>query len=422
LALRGRPAATTDTVSIMASQRPASWRGVHGSEKRPWHARHVRRGRRSVPIAARTAGIALVVWLVFVVAAQPASAAITNVQAGTFVSQAGVTSVTPTLASASTAGDLLVALIDTAANTTVTGPAGWTKAQSVYAAGVGSTQIWYRANTVAGVTSVAFTLSASDTVVAQLSEWSGVAAVTPLNGSGSATKTTSSTTLAVSATAAAPNELAIASFNTAAANTFTPASGWTNLLPASANFATGDYKIGVGSGAVSETETASTATTWAGVTATFYGSCGGGSLALTPPATAPFGSLTLNGTNQTATQNVAFSPSDATGSGVGWNLTGTSTTFTNGGGKTLPTTATTITAGSSAVAAGTCRLPTNSISYPVTLPAAAVAPKAVKLYNAAAATGLGTATSTLTFKLAIGPNSYNGTYNSTWTFTLASGP
>ena len=173
---------------------------------------------------------------------------------------------------------------------------------------------------------------------------------------------------------------------------------------------------------MSETETAVTSAKWVGAIATFYGNCGGGSLALAAPATAAFGSLAINGTNQSVTTSLSFTPTDATASSSGWNLTGTSTTFTNAGSKTLPTTATTITAGSVAATASTCRLPTNAITYPVTLPAAPVAPTAVKLYNAAAATGLGPSTVTLTAKLSVAPNSYNGVYSSTWTFSLISGP
>jgi hypothetical protein len=363
--------------------------------------------------------------LILLSGAATASAAIAEVQAGTFLSQTAVTSITPTLSASSTSGNLLAAIVATGANTTVTAPAGWVKATSVYTSGVGTTQIWYDANNAGAISSVKFTLAASDNAVAQLSEWSGVAKVSPLDVTGTATKTSNSTTLAVSATAHAANELAITSFGASTGsggNTFTPASGWTNLMPAQSVSDTGDYKIGVGSGSVSETETAATTANWSGAIATFYGNCGGGSLSLTAPATAAFGSLTLNGTNQSVTTNLSFTPTDGTASSSGWNLTGTSTTFKNAGSKTLPTTATTVTAGSVAATASTCRLPTNAITYPVTLPAAGVAPTAVKLYNAAAATGLGPSTVTLTAKLSLPPNSYNGVYSSTWTFSLVSGP
>jgi hypothetical protein len=353
-----------------------------------------------------------------------ASATIVKVEVGTYVSGTAVTSITPTLATASTSGELLTAIVATAANTTLTAPTGWVKATGVYTASVGTTQIWYYANNPGGISSVKFSLSASDTVRAQLAEWSGIATATPLNATGTGTQTANSTTLAVSATTAAPNELAITSFATStgtSGNTFTPGSGWTNLLPASSVSDTGDYEIGVSSGSVSETETAGTSAKWSGVIATFYGSCGGGSLSLAAPVTAGFPSLTLKGTNQTISTSLAFTPTDATASGSGWNVTGTSTTFLSGA-TTLPTAATTVTAGSVAATSGTCRLPTNAISYPVTLPAAAAAPTAVKLYDAAVGTGLGASTVTLTFQVSVPPNARSGIYASLWTFSLVSGP
>jgi hypothetical protein len=358
------------------------------------------------------------------VGASSALGTIAKVQAGTFVSATGVTSITPTLAAASTSGNLLVAIVTTAANTTVTAPAGWTRATGAFTSTAGATAIWYYANNPGAISSVKFTLSASDSAAAQLSEWSGIETASPLDGTGTATATTSKTTLSVSATAAAANELAITSFavSGSAGNTFTPATGWTNLMAGHADSRTGDYEIGVGSGSVSEIETASTSGLWAGAIVTFYGSCGGGSLALTSPATATFPGLTLNGTNQSVTTSLAFTPTDSTGSASGWSLAGTSTTFKNAGSKTLPTTATTITAGSVVATSATCRLPTNAIAFPVTLPAAATAPAAVKLFDGGAATGLGASTVTLTFKLSVPPNANNGTFSSTWTFSIASGP
>lgn len=381
--------------------------------------------RRSLALAA--AVMIACSWALLGAAIWPsrASAAVVRTQVGSYVNKTAVTSITPTLPAASASGDLLVALIDTAGNTTVTAPSGWAEAIGAYTSAVGTTQIWYRANNPGGVTSVTFNLSASDTVTAQLSEWSGVALVAPLNGTGTGTRTSNNTTLTVSATAAAPNELAITSFATSTAgsgNTFTPASGWTNLLAAASVSDTGDYKLSAGSGTVSELETAGTTAKWVGAIATFYGSCGGGSLSLTPPGTVSFSGLTLNGTSQSTTANAAFTPTDATGTGSGWNLTGTSTTFTNTGGKALPTTATTVTAASAASTAATCLLPTNAIGYPVTLPAGSTPPTAAKLYDASAATGLGGSTVTLTFKLTTPAGTYNGTFSSTWTFTIASGP
>lgn len=143
------------------------------------------------------------------------------------------------------------------------------------------------------------------------------------------------------------------------------------------------------------------------------------------PANVTFPGTTLNGTNRTATASQAFDVGDATGSGSGWNITGTSTTFTTGT-NTLPTTATTIATAPSAPTCDTSVTCTvggaTTVSYPYTLPAAATAPTATKLYNAPAGTGMGDQTVTPTWTLTIPANAYAGTYTSTWTLSLVSGP
>jgi len=132
---------------------------------------------------------------------------------------------------------------------------------------------------------------------------------------------------------------------------------------------------------------------------------------------------TLNGLDQTVTSTQAMDISDATGSGAGWNVTATSTTFT-AGAKTLSTAATTLTgAPTDACDTGsTCSVATNSITYPYTLPAGATAPTATKIFNGAANTGMGNQTVTPSWKLSIPATTLAGTYTSTWTISLVSGP
>lgn len=142
------------------------------------------------------------------------------------------------------------------------------------------------------------------------------------------------------------------------------------------------------------------------------------------PATVSFAD-TLNGLNQTATASQALDIGDATGSGTGWNVTATSTTFcTSGSAHCMSTSATTIQSGPTVAcdASSTCTTATNSVSYPYTLPAAGTAPTATKMYNSAANTGMGNQTVTATFTLAIPANTYAGSYTSTWTYSLVSGP
>ncbi len=145
------------------------------------------------------------------------------------------------------------------------------------------------------------------------------------------------------------------------------------------------------------------------------------------PAAVAFPAVTLDGTNQTATQTQAFDVSDATGTNSGWNITATSTTFT-ASGHTLPDDATTIQAAPTLAcdASSSCTLATNAVSYPYALPAAAVAPTATKMFTAAANTGMGNQTLTPTWTLSVPADAWAGgagtPYQSTWTFTLVSGP
>jgi WxL domain surface cell wall-binding len=148
-----------------------------------------------------------------------------------------------------------------------------------------------------------------------------------------------------------------------------------------------------------------------------------GTLSLSTSAS-PGVSATLDGTDQTPTYTLPMTVNDATGSGTGWNVTVTSTTFSTGGGtpKLLSTTASTATGVTSSCATGTCTNPTSSIPYPLTVPAGSTPPTAVKLFNAAANTGMGKFTVTPTVEVSIPANTYAGTYTSTLTVAVVSGP
>ena len=148
-----------------------------------------------------------------------------------------------------------------------------------------------------------------------------------------------------------------------------------------------------------------------------------GSLAFVSiPASITF-SATLNGIDQTATSNTVLDVGDATGSGAGWNIQGTSTTFTTGT-HSLSNAATTIGGAPTDVCdtGATCTTGTNGTTYPYTLPAGATAPTATKLFTATANTGMGNQKVTPTWSLAIPGNAYSGAYSSTWTLSLVSGP
>ena len=148
---------------------------------------------------------------------------------------------------------------------------------------------------------------------------------------------------------------------------------------------------------------------------------GAGALSLSHGATATI-SDTLDGTDQSVNYTVPLTMNDLRGSGAGWNLTMTSTTF-NTGTQTLATSASSIASvASSCTAGGTCTNPTNAITYPLTVPAGATAPTAVKVFNAAANTGMGRFTVTPSINVSIPGNAYAGSYSSTLTVAAVSGP
>src|SRR3954454_9443835 len=130
--------------------------------------------------------------------------------------------------------------------------------------------------------------------------------------------------------------------------------------------------------------------------ATVTGTVSAGTLSITTSATPSF-SVTLDGTDKSGSYSVPTTVTDATGSGAGWNLTITSTQFTTGGGspKTLSTSASSLTGVTNSCAGGsTCTNPTNSVGYPVAVPAGASPPTAVKYFNSATNTGQGQFTNT----------------------------
>jgi hypothetical protein len=166
-----------------------------------------------------------------------------------------------------------------------------------------------------------------------------------------------------------------------------------------------------------------------------------GPLTLTSPDALAW-SGTSNGFDQslvdTTTAHQSYTVTDARGSGAGWHVTTSATTFTTGTAA-LPNSATFSTTGSSTSASSanaptaacssgaTCLLPTNTTTYPVAITTAATTPTASTIYDTSALTGLGSITigvgaNPVGWWLAVPANAIAGTYTSTVTMQIISGP
>lgn len=139
---------------------------------------------------------------------------------------------------------------------------------------------------------------------------------------------------------------------------------------------------------------------------------------------APTLAVTLDGSDQTAsyTMDLSVDNSGAGSTTAGWNLTITSTRFSTGGGATLPTNASSMTAVATVCAVGPCTDPANTISYPVGVPAGATPPAPAKFFSTPANTGIGTFTVTPTVAVSVPANASAGSYTSTLELTLVTGP
>lgn len=204
-------------------------------------------------------------------------AAIAFVQQAVGVGTTG--SATATLGSGVTSGNLLVACIgfDTsvsAVSSVTGGNVTWSQvaiAQPIKPAGNGGVAIWQGINSSGGGTSIVVTVNASDNVNFNVSEWSGIATSSPLDGSAvTATLTTGSTSPATgNYTSTNANDLIIANcgFHDAATMSTRPGSPWTSLTDGgTVGIGTGEsYQIVSSTGTYSATWTISTSTYWGAI-------------------------------------------------------------------------------------------------------------------------------------------------------------
>ncbi len=197
-----------------------------------------------------------------IVAFKNNGSAIAKVQASALI-VGSATSLTATLGTASTAGTLLVAFVvgDSAGSPSVA--AGWTAA-GIVNDGTAVLYAEYYYNNPGGITSVALPCGAATKCYARISEWSGVQSSSdPLDYFHATGDVTAHTSETISTTTFAAGDLVIDEVfaEGAAAPTFTPGAGWTNVGASSAVPDTTDSKVAGAAGAVSETLTWNNAST-----------------------------------------------------------------------------------------------------------------------------------------------------------------
>jgi hypothetical protein len=154
-------------------------------------------------------------------------------------------------------------------------------------------------------------------------------------------------------------------------------------------------------------------------TATVTGTLTGSKLTVSTTA-APGFTANLDNGDSTPTYTLPLTVQDTRGTGAGWNLTVLSSQFSTGGAtpNTLAANASSMT-GVVATPTGNSTNPTNSVTYPLGVPTTA---PAVKFFNAAVNTGMGSFTVTPTVGVFVPQNSFAGTYTSNVTVAIVSGP
>jgi hypothetical protein len=165
------------------------------------------------------------------------------------------------------------------------------------------------------------------------------------------------------------------------------------------------------------------ATAWSAQTIALKSAAAAGTLSVQTSATPTF-SGSLDSGDQVLTYALPLTTTSSVAPAPGWNETITSTQLSTGT-HALSSGASTITAAPTAAcqtAYANCTSPTDSVAYPVGVPAGAGPRAAVKFFNAAALTGAGKFTITPTVSIAVPQNSFAGTYTSTVTIAAVSGP
>lgn len=349
--------------------------------------------------------------------------------AGARTATTGATSLALPAPAAVASGQIEIAIISRQGASTITPPSGWNQIiDTTVGPSLRQTAFWHVAG--AGEATTTWTFSANSIAVGGIVAYSGVDTTSIVDAAGQQTGTSGTTATVPSLSAAYPGDLilGVGSFNNP--GTLTAASGSTARGALSVATTNGPALLAedLTQGAAGATATqaitdSAAATAWIGQAIALKPVSAAGVLSATTSASPTF-SANVNGGDQTPTYMVPVTVRASVSPPPGWKETVTSTQFTSGS-HTLAATASKLTA-APAVACDTtqanCVAPTNLVGYPVTVPAGATAPAAVKYFNAATGTGAGQFTVTPTITVSVPQNSFAGSYTSNLTLAIVSGP
>jgi hypothetical protein len=359
------------------------------------------------------------------VAAGRAGAAVSLVSASSAANAGGSSSETINRPGGVASGNVLVATITAAGTGAITPPSGWTVIKDTTTT-LRQTSYYHVAGS-GEPGSYTWSLGSSRLASGGIAAYSGVDTNVPVDASATNSGASGNATVP-SVTTNFAGDLVIAAVGytgTWASNSVTPGASTTERYDVSnAGTESEGADFNQATAGATPTKTATPATSGAWIAE---------AIALDPSTTAtltlsttasPSFSASLPAGDQTPTYALPLTVLDTrTGSAAGWNLTITSTQFSAGSGHTLATSASSAQSVASVCAGGaSCVSPTNSVTYPLTVPAASTAPSAVKLANAAAGTGTGIFAITPTIGVTVPANSFAGSYTSTLTIALVSGP
>jgi hypothetical protein len=374
----------------------------------------------------RTRSLALgALVLSFAIAPATARAAISFVAASSAATSGnGGSSLAISKPTGVASGQVLLATITATKAQALTAPSGWTVVQDT-TLGTTMRQItYYRVAGGSEPASYSWDLGGSRQASGGIADYSGVNATAPIDASTSTTGASGNATIS-SVTTSAANDMVIGAVTFATSTSVTPDASTTERYdvasPSTTTEAANFIQATAGATAAKTAVPAISTSGWISQPVALRDATGA-TLSVSTTA-APTFSINLNSGDSTPTYTVPLTAIDTrTAGSVGWNLTITSTQFTTGT-RTLASNASTISGATPSCAnGGICTNPTNSVTYPVSVPAAPTPPTAAKFFNAANATGVGTFTITPTVGVFVPQNSFAGSYTSTLTIALVSGP